>query len=581
MRRILTFLFAALMSVGMWAAPIVVERVQIGDLYYNLNNKNKTAEVTYKSYTNWKYNEGWDITTANIPASVEYYSVTYSVTSIGESAFQSCSDLTSVTIPNSVTSIGVNAFYKCSDLTSIEIPSGVTSVGNYAFSNCTGLTSVTIPNGVTSIGTGAFMRCSNLESVTIPNGVTSIEAAVFGECTALTSIEIPNSVEYIDEQAFAGCTGLTSVTIGNSVESIGGMAFAMCTGLTSIEIPNSVEYIGEGAFWGCTGLTSVTIGNSVTSIGEMAFAGCTGLETVTNYATTPQNIESKDVFGEVDLSSCTLYVPEESESAYSTASVWQDFGTKSAIPAAADVTLTDGDGITALSSHTGQTITVAYTRSFTAGTTSTVCLPFAYTKKEGDGSFYAFTNIEKEGSEYVATMTEPAATTLTANTPYLYMPIATGNVDFGGAYTIPTTLTAGSTTSNGWTFKGTFTTIEWTTAPTGTYGFSAQSQDGISQGQFVKVGDYVKIKPMRCYLENESFAGARGANRAAEQLPETIKVRLIGANGEVTGIGTISTKTGEGTIDNGAWYSLDGRRIVGKPSVKGVYVKNGQKIVIK
>ncbi len=99
-------------------------------------------------------------------------------------------------------------------------------------------------------------------------------------------------------------------------------------------------------------------------------------------------------------------------------------------------------------------------------------------------------------------MTEPAATTLTANTPYLYLPNATDDVDFGGAYTIPATLTAGSTTSNGWTFKGTFTTIEWTTAPTGTYGFSAQNADGISQGEFVKVGECLRFKLMRCYLEN-------------------------------------------------------------------------------
>ena len=246
-----------------------------------------------------------------------------------------------------------------------------------------------------------------------------------------------------------------------------------------------------------------------------------------------------------------------------------------------EVTLTDGSAITALNDYTEQEIWVNYTRSFTEGKTSTVCLPFAYTKKAGDGSFYAFTNIEKVGSEYVATMTEPGTTTLEANTPYLYMPNATGDVDFSGLYTIPATLTAGSTTSNGWTFKGTFTTIEWTTAPTGTYGFSAQTQDGISQGQFVQVGDYVKIKPMRCYLENANFAGARGTNRAAEQLPETIKVRLISANGEVTGIGTISTKTGEGTMDKDAWYSLDGRRIEGKPSTKGVYINNGNKVVIK
>ena len=248
-----------------------------------------------------------------------------------------------------------------------------------------------------------------------------------------------------------------------------------------------------------------------------------------------------------------------------------------------EVTLTDGNAITALDTYKGQEIWVNYTRSFTSGKTSTVCLPFAYKKKEGDGSFYAFTNIEKVGNEYVATMTEPVSTTLTANTPYLYMPNATDDVDFSGAYTIPATLTAGSTTSNGWTFKGTFETIEWEEAPTGIYGFSASdANDGITQGQFVKAGEYGRIQPMRCYLENASFAGARGANReAAEPLPETIKVRLIGANGEVTGVGSLLTKTGEVTLDGGAWYSLDGRRTEGKPTVKGVYVNNGKKVIIK
>ena len=249
-----------------------------------------------------------------------------------------------------------------------------------------------------------------------------------------------------------------------------------------------------------------------------------------------------------------------------------------------EVTLTDGQGVTALDTYKGQVTWVNYTRSFTEGKTSTVCLPFAYTKKAGDGSFYAFTNIEKNGSgEYVATMTEPGTTTLTANTPYLYMPIATGNVDFSGPYTIPATLTAGSTTSNGWTFKGTYSTIEWEEAPTGTYGFSAQDINDIYQGEFVKVGQYVRIKPMRCYLENESFAGARarGTNRAAKQLPETIKVRLIGADGTVTGIGTISTKTGEVSFDSETWYTLDGKRLNAKPSTKGVYINNGNKVIIK
>ena len=248
------------------------------------------------------------------------------------------------------------------------------------------------------------------------------------------------------------------------------------------------------------------------------------------------------------------------------------------------VTLTDVNDLTALSAYAGKTCKVAYSRSFTNGKTSTVCLPFAYTKKAGDGSFYEFTDIEKKGGEYVATMTEPGESTLTANTPYLYKPNADGSVDFSGTYEIPDELVAGSTVSNGWTFKGTYTTIEWTTAPaTPTYGFSASSaNDGITQGQFVKVGSYVRIKPMRCYLENANFTGARGMTRAAEEeLPETIKVRLISADGEVTAIGSLQTKTGEVTFDKDAWYSLDGRRIESKPSKSGLYINNGHKVIIK
>lgn len=249
-----------------------------------------------------------------------------------------------------------------------------------------------------------------------------------------------------------------------------------------------------------------------------------------------------------------------------------------------EVTLTDGNAITALNDYTAKEIWVNYTRTFTEGKTSTVCLPFAYAKKDGDGSFFAFTNIEKVGNDYVATMTEPGLSTLEANTPYLYMPNATGSVSFSGEYTIPNDLTAGSTTSGDWTFQGTYETIEWAQAPTGIYGFSAKTAGGISQGQFVKVGDYVRIKPMRCYLKYKNgsadYAGARGENRADDvTLPESIKVRLISANGEVTAIGSLSTKTGEVTLDNDAWYSLDGRRVANP--TKGVYVKNGKKVVIK
>ena len=153
------------------------------------------------------------------------------------------------------------------------------------------------------------------------------------------SVTIPASVTYngttysvtsIEWGAFRYCSGLTSITIPNSITSIGEWAFADCSGLTSITIPNSVTSIGSYAFCNCKGLTSITIPNSVTSIGGGAFFGCTGLTSVTNYATTPQTINSY-VFYAVDLSSCTLYVPEGSIDLYKAANGWKDFGNIQAI----------------------------------------------------------------------------------------------------------------------------------------------------------------------------------------------------------------------------------------------------------
>ena len=171
----------------------------------------------------------------------------------------------------SVTSIGDWAFENCTSLTSITIPDSVTCIEWYAFQGCTSLTSITIPNSVTSIGDLAFDGCTSLTSITIPDSVTSIGDDAFRGCTSFTSITIPNSVTSIDDWAFSGCTSLTSITIPDSVTEIGYSAFEGCTSLTSITIPNSLTSIGYGAFEGCTSLTSITIPNSVTSIDGYAF----------------------------------------------------------------------------------------------------------------------------------------------------------------------------------------------------------------------------------------------------------------------------------------------------------------------
>ena len=194
-----------------------------------------------------------------------------------------------------VTSIGNSAFSWCSDLTSVVIPDGVTSIGNSAFSYCSGLTSVTIPDSVTSIGNGAFSWCCSLTSFDIPGSVTSIGNFAFYDCTGLTSVDIPDGVTSIGNGAFFRCSGLTSVTIPGSVTSIGGDAFRNCDSLTSITIPGSVTSIGNGAFSYCIDLTSVTIPGSVTTIGEYAFSYCAGLTSVAFTGTTPPTFGS-DVF---------------------------------------------------------------------------------------------------------------------------------------------------------------------------------------------------------------------------------------------------------------------------------------------
>ena len=312
----LFFLFLALVATtSLWA-----EDFSVGGIYYNYLDGNN-VEVTYRGS---KYSGS-----VEIPATVYIYGTTYNVTSIGDGAFNSCSSLTSVTIPNSVTSIGDKAFYGCSSLKSITIPENVTSIGYGAFVYCSSLNSVVwnaknctitdfigeasytlfyysylvLPDDylydepynysnvcpITSFIFGneveyipeQLCNClDKLTSVTIPNSVTSIGGGAFANCTSLTSVTIPNSVTSIGNFAFSGCTSLTSLTIPNSVTSIGRWVFGNCSSLTSITIPNSVTSIGESAFSGCSSLTSIVIPNSVTSIGESAFSGCSSLTSI-------------------------------------------------------------------------------------------------------------------------------------------------------------------------------------------------------------------------------------------------------------------------------------------------------------
>ena len=328
--RALFLSLAVLLSMPMMA-------VEIDGINYDFNAEAKEATVIAKSGD--KYSGE-----VVIPEYVEHDGTAYSVTSIGDYAFNWCSGLTSVTIPNSVTSIGKSAFRACSGLTSVTIPNSVTSIGNNAFDDCSSLGKVLnfsnlyITKGSAGygyVGYYAYVVLNNPEIIDnyvfAPNGNTYalygymgtdsnlqlpekykgenyvIGDYAFAACSGLTSVTIPNSVDSIGDYAFYNCYRLTSVTIPNSVTSIGDYAFYNCLDLTSVTIPNSVTSIGDEAFSYCSGLTSVTIGNSVTWIGDEAFWGCR-LQTIVCKAIKPESgsgITSTNMYNHTQL-----YVPE-------------------------------------------------------------------------------------------------------------------------------------------------------------------------------------------------------------------------------------------------------------------------------
>ena len=280
-----------------------------------------------------------------------------------------------------------------------------------------------------------------------------------------------------------------------------------------------------------------------------------------------------------------------------------------------------------------------YKRTFTNGKPVTVMMPFNFTKsafkKSGSsdgltGHFYEFKGIhlDPQTSKWTAEMGEPdnpETTTMTANTPYLYVPddepqywyiyndgdgVNIFTQDNGGGNKV--TPYDGSNESfrwNKWDFIGTYQPRYWYDGSDSehpaenigeldkVYGFAGSTKEvqgvynnttTVEAGEFVRAKNGAKIRPTSCYLMwtgyEPDYAPARGMTRGAaadEELPQRITVKLVSASGDITGIGTLDTTTGEVSFDSEAWYTLDGVRLSGQPSTKGIYINNGKKVVIK
>ena len=385
MKKIFTLIAAALISVSMSAT--VVEHVQIGDLYYNLDTENHTAAVTWEKRIDTTNYHG--LKAAIIPDSVLYEAQKFAVTAVDSNAFGQCDSLTTIQIPEGVTVICKNGFRQSERIQSVVIPNSVTEIGDNAFFLCHEVSSLTLGTGLKTIGAGAFSGLQNVSEVIIPDNVEYIGGSAFMNCRAATRVYIGSGVKHLGDRAFQGsnalpafevaagntivcvedgvlfnmakdtliqfpggkggeyivpesvraigdasfleCRNLTAVTFPEGLTYLGVVAFNHCTGLTEIVLPNGVTNI-RSAFTACNGLKSVTIGNAVTEISVAAFSQCTALESFTCHTVTPPALVSYP-FVLTNVAAATLYVPAEAMEAYQAADTWKDFGTIAAIPA--------------------------------------------------------------------------------------------------------------------------------------------------------------------------------------------------------------------------------------------------------
>ncbi len=303
---------------------------EVDGIYYNiLDNEAKTVEVSWKQKTfrdfdqNYLYFSDY-FDSITIPTTVAYQQKEFTVISIASHAFDNCTNLKSVAMPNTLTQIQNDAFCNCDSLISITIPPKVTSIGYMAFYGCSNLKEVILQEGEQSIDfvcgntnyRGVFSSCP-LTKVFIGRDITlSLLYESYGsECLSngpfswkksLTDITISNNVSTIPAYLFYEDANISNISLGNNIKSIGEYAFYNCTNLHTAIVPNSTTSIGRYAFYNCKSLKTAVIGNGITDLPLYLFESCDSLTTV-YLGNSIKTISNKCFYGCSDLINIYLF----------------------------------------------------------------------------------------------------------------------------------------------------------------------------------------------------------------------------------------------------------------------------------
>ena len=343
-----------------------------GVVYVPVNPSQRTCDVIDCNYND-------TIGNIVVPQTVSYKGVTMYPQDVNDYSFYKWTKSGEAILSNNGY-VGNYAFYGCENLKSVNLTDSLTTIGRYAFGT-TGLKHFSFPANLTSLGSSAFSDCANLESVKINGKLINLSSGLFFGCSSLSGISIPANIKSVEDDAFDGCSSLATLIIENDTDTLSlgnsnskSSLFEDCpldsvyvgthisyntssdysyspfyrnTTLRAVRLGDNVSQVYDNEFYGCTGLKTAIIGENVTEIGNYAFSGCSSIEsflfgknvkTIGNEAfsdcTALTKLESHsatpptcgtEALDDINKWDCTLYVPQNSLTAYQSADQWKEF----------------------------------------------------------------------------------------------------------------------------------------------------------------------------------------------------------------------------------------------------------------